>query len=105
MDRRRGRTSDRALDPPHDARPTMTASCNRHDDTLAFTGTLDRAAVPALWSQLQAQMAGVRRFDLSAVASIDSAGLALLAELAAQAGGGVSVAGRPAGLDALRTAY
>ena len=83
---------------------TMTATCTRHNDTLAFAGTLDRAVVGGLWSQLQAQVSGVRRFDLSAVASVDSAGLALLAELAAMAGG-VSVDGRPAGLDELRTAY
>lgn len=82
----------------------MTATCNRHDDTLAFAGALDRAAATSLWPQLQARISGVRRFDLTAVASVDSAGLALLAELAAMAGG-VDVEGRPAGLDELRTAY
>ena len=82
----------------------MTATCNRHDDTLAFAGMLDRSAVAALWSQLQARMSGVRRFDLTAVAGVDSAGLALLAELAALAGG-VRIEGRPAGLEELRTAY
>ena len=83
----------------------MTATCTRFEDTLAFTGTLDRDAVPALWTQLSRQVAGVRRFDLSAVDTVDSAGLALLAELAAIAGGQVSVQGHPAGLDELRTAY
>lgn len=82
----------------------MTATCTRHDDTLAFAGTLDRASVAALWPQLQKQPAGVRRIDLSAVESVDSAGLALLSELAAAAGG-VEVRGRPSGLDELRTAY
>jgi len=82
----------------------MTATCTRHDDTLAFAGTLDRAAVVALWLQVSTTLAGVRRFDLNAVMSVDSAGLALLAELAALAGG-VSVHGRPSGLDELRTAY
>jgi len=82
----------------------MTATCTRHDDTLAFAGTLDRTAVVALWPQVSATLAGVRRFDLTAVTSLDSAGLALLAELAALAGG-VSVQGRPPGLDELRTAY
>lgn len=82
----------------------MTATCTRNDDTLAFAGTLDRAAVVALWPQASKALAGVRRFDLTAVSSVDSAGLALLAELAAQAGG-VSVHGQPAGLDELRTAY
>jgi phospholipid transport system transporter-binding protein len=80
------------------------ATCTRHDDTLAFAGTLDRAAVAALWPQLQNQAAGVRRFDLAAVTRVDSAGLALLVELAA-AIGGIQVLGRPAGLDELRAAY
>jgi len=83
----------------------MTATCNRLDDTVAFAGTLDRAAAAALWPQLHRSMGGVRRFDLSAVDAVDSAGLALLAEVAALAGGQVSVLGQPAGLDELRTAY
>ena len=82
----------------------MTATCTRHDDTLAFTGTLDRNAA-TLWPQLQKQVAGVRRFDLTAVDSVDSAGLALLSELAAMAGDGVDIHGRPSGLDELRAAY
>jgi phospholipid transport system transporter-binding protein len=82
----------------------MTTTYTRHDDTLAFAGTLDRAAVVALWLQLSKTMGGVRRFDLTGVTALDSAGLALLAELAALAGG-VSVHGRPTGLDELCTAY
>ena len=83
----------------------MTATCTRHDDTLAFTGTLDRAAVAVLWPQVPRQLGGVRRFDLSAVPLVDSAGLALLAELAAMAGEGVRIDGCPAGLAELRRAY
>ena len=83
----------------------MAATCTRQDDTLTFSGTLDRGAVAALWPQLQTSVTGARRFDLSAVDSVDSAGLALLAEAAALAGGPVSVEGHPAGLDELRTAY
>jgi phospholipid transport system transporter-binding protein len=83
----------------------MTATCTRQDDTLTFAGTLDRGAVAGLWAQLQKSVAGVRSFDLSAVDGVDSAGLALLAELAALAGGTVSVQGHPAGLDELRAAY
>ncbi|MFC5571244.1 STAS domain-containing protein [Lysobacter yangpyeongensis] len=82
----------------------MTATCTRQDDRLIFAGTLDRAAVATLWPQLQPAIAGTRHFDLTAVTRVDSAGLALLAELAALAGG-VHVHGRPAGLDELRTAY
>ena len=83
----------------------MTATCTRQDDTLTFSGTLERAAAATLWPQLQKSVSGVRRFDLSAVAGVDSAGLALLAELAALAGGQIGVQGHPAGLDELRTAY
>lgn len=83
----------------------MTTACTRQDDALIFTGTLDRAAAAALWPQLQKSVQGVRRFDLGAVPRVDSAGLALLAELAALAGDGVTLQGRPDGLDELRAAY
>jgi len=76
----------------------------RNADTLAFAGPLDRAAAARLWSQAQSLLDGVRRFDLAAVTLVDSAGLALLAELAARLNG-VTVVGRPAGLDELRAAY
>jgi phospholipid transport system transporter-binding protein len=81
----------------------MAATLTRHDDALVFTGTLDRAAVAPLWPPAQT-LAGVRRLDLSAVDRIDSAGLALLAELAARIDG-VAVIGRPEGLAELRAAY
>ena len=48
--------------------------------------------------------ADVDTFDLRAVDRIDSAGLALLAELAGRCDG-VDVLGEPAGLAELRTAY
>jgi phospholipid transport system transporter-binding protein len=83
---------------------TSTSTLTRTDDALAFAGALDRTAVAALWSQAQSQLAGVRRLDLSAVTRVDSAGLALLAELAARIDG-VTVVGRPDGLDELRAAY
>jgi phospholipid transport system transporter-binding protein len=80
------------------------ATVTRNEDTLAFAGALDRAAVATLWLQAQTLLAGVRRLDLSAVTRVDSAGLALLAELAARIDG-VTVTGRPDGLDELRAAY
>jgi len=80
------------------------ATVRRDGATLAFAGALDRAAVPALWPRALALAPGAERFDLAAVASVDSAGLALLVELA-QRVGGVSVAGDPPGLDGLRRAY
>jgi len=76
----------------------------RQDGNLVFSGALDRAAAAQLWSSLQKQLDGVRQFDLSGVSRVDSAGLALLAELAARIGG-VTVIGRPVGLDELRAAY
>ena len=82
----------------------MTTTCSRHDATLKFSGALDRAAATRLWPQLHASVSGVRRFDLSEVPRVDSAGLALLAELAARSGG-VEVVGRPDGLDELRAAH
>jgi phospholipid transport system transporter-binding protein len=80
------------------------ATVRREAGTLAFAGALDRAAVPALWPRALDVLAGVERFDLTAVASVDSAGLALLVELA-QRVGGVELAGDPPGLDGLRRAY
>lgn len=77
----------------------------RDGEALRFAGALVRERVPALWRQALPLLAGVARFDLSAVDRVDSAGVALLAELAARAGGGVAVAGEPAGLAELRAAY
>ena len=78
------------------------------DDALHLAGTLDREAVELLWPQLMRQVGGLRRLDVQAVERVDSAGVALLAELAARLrdnGGGSIIAGAPAGLDDLRTAY
>ena len=77
----------------------------RDGDTLVFSGALSRDAIAAAWSRALAQVAGVRRFSLEGVPAVDSAGLALLAELAARAGGGVTVVGPPRGLAELRSAY
>ncbi len=85
--------------------PTSSAGLRRDGDALVFTGALLRDDVSALWRGAAATLDGVRRFDLQAVARIDSAGLALLAELAARAGGDVAVDGMPAGLAELRAAY
>lgn len=84
------------------------ASVTRQGGTLAFDGVLDRAAAIALWSQASRALDGVRRLDLSAVASVDSAGLALLAELAERLraqGTPPALTGTPAGLAELRDAY
>lgn len=81
------------------------AGLRRDGDALVFSGPLSRAQVPALWKQAHALADGARRIDVGAVAGVDSAGLALLVEVAALAGGGVAVAGDPPGLSDLRAAY
>lgn len=84
---------------------TAGARVRREADSLVLAGTLDRAAVPALWRQATELLAGgTTRFDLTAVDAVDSAGLALLAELAARVPG-VVLHGEPAGLGELRDAY
>jgi phospholipid transport system transporter-binding protein len=83
-----------------DATPGVT----RDGDTLVFSGALLRQAVAGLWPRALAQVAGARRISLDGVTSVDSAGLALLAELAAR-GNGLDVVGSPPGLMELRDAY
>ena len=87
--------------PTSNAAPGVT----RDGDTLVFSGALSREAVAGLWPRALAQVAGVRRISLAGVASVDSAGLALLAELASRADGSLDVVGTPSGLMALREAY
>jgi len=85
--------------------PKSNTSVRRDGDALVFAGALLRDDVAALWRQLPKTLDGVRRLELRAVERIDSAGLALLAELAARAGGEVAVDGAPEGLAELRGAY
>jgi phospholipid transport system transporter-binding protein len=91
----------------NDARrdPSSPLAVARDGDALVFTGALVRASVAAAWSQVHKAIAGVRRIDLRGVTLVDSAGVALLAELAARAGNGVSIEGSPPGLGELRAAY
>ncbi|MFP7723283.1 STAS domain-containing protein [Lysobacter sp. A3-1-A15] len=76
----------------------------RNDSALVFTGALLREGCAPVWKQALPLLEGSSRFDLRAVDRIDSAGLALLAELADRCDG-VEVLGEPAGLAELRTAY
>ena len=85
--------------------PTDAASVHRDGDALVFTGALLRANVSALWQEAQPLRAGARRFDVHNVRELDSAGLALLAELGAVDGGGIAIDGAPPGLAELRAAY
>jgi phospholipid transport system transporter-binding protein len=86
------------------ATPASNAGVRRDGDALVFTGALLRDAVAGLWKQAGG-LGAVRRLDLRAVERIDSAGLALLAELAARSGADVTIDGEPAGLAELRAAY
>jgi phospholipid transport system transporter-binding protein len=89
---------------PTDQAPAA-ANVRRDGEALVFGGALQRAAIAALWPQALASLAGARRFDLRAVSHVDSAGLAMLAELASRADGGVAIDGAPASLRALCEAY
>jgi phospholipid transport system transporter-binding protein len=84
----------------------VNTHCNivRADETLRFEGRLHRDAIAALWPRIPDALQGVRRFDLGAVASIDSAGLALVSLLAARCGA-VEIEGSPDGFAELRAAY
>jgi phospholipid transport system transporter-binding protein len=79
-----------------------SAHVRRDGDVLRIEGPLDRAAVARFWAGLRPLLAGARAVDVTAVPHVDSAGLALLAELAA---GGLHIDGAPAGLAELSAAY
>ena len=81
------------------------ASVRREGEALVFSGALQRAVVATLWPQALSSLAGASRIDLRTVSQVDSAGLALLAELVARAGTGIAIDGAPAGLHALCEAY
>lgn len=80
------------------------ATVAREGDALRFTGPLVRDAVPALWRAALPLLPGAAQLQLAGVTRVDSAGVALLAELAQRAA--VSeVHGVPPGLAELRAAY
>ena len=82
------------------------AGVAREGDALRFSGALLEATGPGAWRLAGAQsLQGVTRFDLHAVRRVDSAGVALLAELAARCAGTVALEGDPEGLSELRAAY
>lgn len=81
---------------------TPAGRVRRDGDVLRIEGALDRAAVPAAWDGLRPLLVGATTVDVTAVPQVDSAGLALLAELAAA---GLRIQGAPAGLAELAAAY
>lgn len=78
---------------------------HRDGDTLVLAGALERTAVTALWPQLARLSIGLAHIDLAAVPRVDSAGLALLAELCQHAAGPVDLLHAPAEMAELRAAY
>lgn len=78
------------------------AQVRRDGGVLRIEGALDRAAVPAAWAVLRPVLAGATSVDVTAVPRVDSAGLALLAELSSA---GLRIDGVPAGLADLSAAY
>jgi phospholipid transport system transporter-binding protein len=76
----------------------------REGDALLFSGALVRDAVADTWKQALPLRDGARRLDLTAATRVDSAGLALLAELAARMDG-ATIEGEPEGLGELCAAY
>ena len=82
-----------------------TASSVRRDgERVVFTGTLDRGAVTGLWPQATVAATGAQVLDVSNVASVDSAGVAMLVALAARMAA-VRVEGAPTGMADLLAAY
>jgi len=85
--------------------PSTEAAVERSGETLCFSGALVRAHCASLWRQSLPLLSGARRFALEAVTQADSAGIALLAELASRADAAVVLDGEPGEMRALRTAY
>ncbi len=85
--------------------PPSDASLRVDGDALVFAGALDRPAVAALWPVALAAIGQTQRLDLRAVSHVDSAGLALLTELAARRDYALGLDGDPPGLAELRAAY
>ena len=81
------------------------AAVERSGEALVFSGALVRARCAGLWRQSLPLLPGARRFVLEGVTHADSAGIALLAELAARAGDGIAFDGEPGEMRALRAAY
>lgn len=77
----------------------------REGDALVFGGPLERDAIATLWAAALPLLPGANAVDLAAVSRVDSAGMAMLAELQARADGRLAMRGTPDGLPELRAAY
>ena len=82
------------------------ATVERVGTLLRLRGRLDRASVAAVWPRALAALDGVQGLDLHAVESLDSAGLAMLAELVDRLPPQARrIEGQPPGLAGLCAAY
>lgn len=82
------------------------AGVERAGPLLRLRGRLDRASVAGLWPQALRALDGAQGLDLHAVEALDSAGLALLAELADRLPRETRrIEGQPPGLAGLCAAY
>jgi len=81
----------------------MPAEVRLSDDAcLHLSGQLDRAAVSALWPQLEKLRHRAQHLCMDGITHLDSAGLALLSTLACD---GLTVRGTATGLQELTAAY
>ena len=85
--------------------PSSKARVERTGETLRFAGGLTREVVAPLWPQAVRLLDGVRTIDLTEVSRVDSAGIALIAELGARLPAAVAIEGEPEGFRALCAAY
>ena len=85
--------------------PASKVQVERAGETLRFAGALTRDAVASLWARSSRLVEGVRTIELTDVPRVDSAGVALLAELAARLPAPAAIVGEPEGLRALCAAY
>ena len=82
------------------------AGVERAGPLLRLRGRLDRASVAGLWPQAMALLGDAQGLDLGTVEALDSAGLALLAELADRLPRETRrIEGQPPGLAGLCAAY
>ena len=82
------------------------AGVERAGPLLRLCGRLDRASVAGLWPQALRALDGAQGLDLHAVEALDSAGLALLAELVDRLPRETRrIEGQPPGLAGLCAAY
>ena len=80
-------------------------SVARDGEVLRIAGTLRRPQVAALWNQALPLARGATRLDASGIRAVDSAGVAMLAAVLAEAAAGARLVDAPPSLAELVSAY